>query len=229
MSLAHSISNSAALEQDRKDFFSDVRELGRESALGKDALPRLAVRVVRAVANGVASPDDMKAVYDEYVTSESKKLVHTDGGKAANVSKLKQLATAAAMTTVDFPDVLDRACGEHKAMRDQGLKPKSAYAAYVDVARAQIASPTADLTDDEIRTAMAAEQKEKDVKTHLRSAAKAIEKALALPDMQDDERELAEIALARTSEALAKVIEREDRAEKLAKVAALQAELGLAA
>ena len=28
----------------------------------------------------------MKAAYDEYVTSESKKLVHTEGGKAANVS-----------------------------------------------------------------------------------------------------------------------------------------------
>ena len=107
--MTHNTSNSAALEQDRRDFFSDVRELGRESALGKDALPRLAVRVVRAVTAGTVSPDDMKSAYDEYVTSESKKLVHTDAGKSANVSKLKQLATAAAMPTVDFEDVLTRA------------------------------------------------------------------------------------------------------------------------
>ena len=53
MSLAHNTSNSASLEQDRREFFSDVRELGRESALGKDSLPRLALRIVRAVTNGI--------------------------------------------------------------------------------------------------------------------------------------------------------------------------------
>lgn len=229
MTLAHNTSNSAALEQDRKAFFADVRDLGRDSALGKDALPRLALRVVQAVATGIVSPDDMKSAYDEYVTAESKKLMHTDGGKAANVSKLKQLATAAAMTTVDFPDVLDRACEQHAAMRKEGLKPKSAYAAYVDVARAQIASPTADLTDDEIRTAMATEPKDKDAKSFLKSAAKALEKALEVGGMSDDERELADVALARTSEALAKLTAREERADKMAELAKLQAELGMAA
>ena len=229
MSLAHNTSNSASLEQDRREFFSDVRELGRESALGKDSLPRLALRIVRAVTNGIVGPDDMKAAYDEYVTSESKKLVHTEGGKAANVSKLRQLATAAAMPTVDFEDVLTRACDQHKQMREEKLKPKSAYAAYVDVARAQIAAPTADLTDEEIRGVMATEPKEKIAKDFLRTAAKAIEKALALPDMQSDERELAEVALARTSEALAKIIAREELAEKQAQLASLQKELGLAA
>ena len=71
--------------------------------------------------------------------------------------------------------------------------------------------------------------KEKIAKDFLRTAAKAIEKALALPDMQSDERELAEVALARTSEALAKIIAREELAEKQAQLASLQKELGLAA
>ena len=44
-----------------------------------------------------------------------------------------------------------------------------------------------------------------------------------------DERELAEVALARTSEALAKLIAREELAEKQAQLASLQKELGLAA
>ena len=51
----------------------------------------------------------------------------------------------------------------------------------------------------------------------------------SLPDMQQDERELAEVALARTSEALAKLIAREELAEKQAQLASLQKELGLAA
>lgn len=229
MSLAHNTSNSVALEQDRRDFFSDVRELGRQSALGTDALPRLAVRVVRAVTAGVIGPDDMKQVYEDYTKAESDKLVHTAKGKAANTSKLKQIATAAAMPSIDFEDVLTRACGLHADMRKAEIKVKSAYAAYVDVARAQIAAPNADLTDDEIRDAMASDPKEKDAKGFLRAAAKAIEKALGLPDLRVDERELAEVALARTSEALSMLVTREEFAAKQAQLVSLRHELGLAA
>lgn len=228
-SLAHNTSNSAALEEQRKAFFSDVRELGRESAQGKDSLPRLALRVADAVTRGCATPDDMKQVYDEYVTAESKKLIHSDGGKAANASKLKQIATAAALTSVQFSDdVLERACQLHADMRKENLKPKSAYAAYVDVARAQIASPKSPLTDDELRDLMSVEPKAKDAKSLLKSAAKSLEKALALPDMNDVERELADIALARTTEALAKLEQRETREAKLAELDRLRAELAAA-
>ena len=228
--MTNSLSNSAALDDGRKAYMSDVRELGRESALGKDSLPRLALRTVEAAANGYIGEDDGKAVYEEYLTAESKRLVHTDNGKAANASKVKALIKLGLMPdTIDPVDVIQRAAEEHSNMRKEGLKPQPAYAAYVSVARAQVASPNSPLTNDEIRDAMGAVQKDKTAKDFIRSAAKALEKSLTCEGMTDSERELAEAALARTSEVLAQIMAREERAEKLAQVAALQRSLGLAA
>jgi hypothetical protein len=226
--MTNTLSNSAALIEGRKLFLSDVRELGRDSALGKDSLPRLAMRTVEAAALGYIGEDDGKAVYEEYLTAESKRLVHTDAGKQANASKVKALIKMG-LLPIDAVDVIQRAAEEHGRMRKEGLKPQAAYAAYISVARAQIASPNSELTDDEIRDAMGASQKDKTAKDFIRSAAKALEKSLTCEGMTDSERELAEVALARTSEVLANILAREERAEKMAQVAALQKQLGLAA
>jgi hypothetical protein len=226
--MTNTLSNSAALIEGRKMFLSDVRELGRDSALGKDSLPRLAMRTVEAAALGYIGEDDGKAVYEEYLTAESKRLVHTDAGKQANASKVKALIKMG-LLPIDAVDVIQRAAEEHSKMRKDGLKPQAAYAAYVSVARAQIASPNSELTDEEIRDAMGASQKDKTAKDFIRSAAKALEKSLTCEGMTDSERELAEVALARTAEVLANILAREERAEKLAQVAALQKQLGLAA
>lgn len=220
----NTLSNSAALDDGRKNYLADVRELGRESALGKDSLPRLAMRTVEAAALGYIGEDDAKAIYDDYVTAESKKLSHTDGGKAANTSKLKALIKMG-LLPIDAVDVSQRAAYEHATMRKEGLKPQPAYAAYISVARAQLASPNSELSDDEIREAMGASQKDKTAKDYIRAAAKAIEKALTVDGMTVSERELAESALARTSEVLSMILAREDRAEKLAQIAMLQAQV----
>lgn len=226
--MTNSLSNSAALDDGRKSYMADVRELGRESALGKDSLPRLAMRTVEAAALGYIGEDDGKAVYEEYLTAESKRLVHTDNGKAANASKVKSLIKMG-LLPIDAVDVIQRAAEEHSKMRKEGLKPQPAYAAYISVARAQIASPNSELSVDEIRDAMGAAQRDKTAKDFIRSAAKALEKSLTVEGMTDSERELAEIALARTSEVLSQILAREERADKLAQVAALQRSLGLAA
>ena len=222
--MTSNLSNSAALEDGRKNYLADVRELGRESALGKDSLPRLAMRTVEAAALGYIGEDDAKAIYDDYITAESKKLSHTDGGKAANASKLKALIKMG-LLPIDAVDVIQRAASEHSAMRKEGLKPQPAYAAYISVARAQLATPHSDLADDEIREAMGTSPKDKTAKDYIRAAAKALEKSLTVDGMTVSERELAESALARTSEVLALISAREDRAEKLAQIAMLQAQV----
>jgi len=222
--MTNNLSNSAALEDGRKNYLADVRELGRESALGKDSLPRLAMRTVEAAALGYIGEDDAKQIYEDYLTAESKKLIHTDNGKAANASKLKSFIKMG-LLPVDAVDVIQRAADLHKEMRKDGLKPQPAYAAYVSVARAQLAAPHTDLSDDEIREAMGAAQKDKTAKDYMRSAAKAIEKALEIDGMTVSERELAESALARTSEVLGLLIAREDREAKLAQIAMLQSQL----
>lgn len=222
--MTNNLSNSAALEDGRKNYLADVRELGRESALGKDSLPRLAMRTVEAAALGYIGEDDAKQIYDDYLTAESKKLIHTDNGKAANASKLKSFIKMG-LLPVDAVDVIQRAADLHKEMRKDGLKPQPAYAAYVSVARAQIAAPHNELSDDEIREAMGAAQKDKTAKDYMRTAAKALEKALAVDGMTVSERELAESALARTSEVLGLIIAREDREAKLAQIAMLQSQI----
>lgn len=223
--MTNNLSNSAALEDGRKNYLADVRELGRESALGKDSLPRLAMRTVEAAALGYIGEDMAKDIYDDYLIAESKKLIHTDNGKAANASKLKAFIKMGLLPTVDSIDVIQRAAGIHKKMRAEGPKPQPAYAAYISVARAQLAAPHNDLSDDEIRDAMGAAQKDKTAKDYMRTAAKAIEKALEIDGMTVSERELAESALARTSEVLGLLIAREDREVKLAQIAMLQSQI----
>lgn len=228
MSLAHNISNSAALEEARKSAFAEVRELGRDSASGKDALPKLAIRVVELTYDGTFSEDDAKQVYDDYITAESKKLIHTSGGKAANVSKLRSLFKLGAMTTIDPVQVINDAARLNAEMRAQDAPVKSAYAAFVDVARAQIASPATELSDVELREVMTKATKEKSAESYLRSAAKALEEAMA-QGLGEDELGHAKDALANVGAALSKLIDRSEREEKLAKIAELQASLALAA
>lgn len=228
MSLAHNTSNSAALEDARKAAFAEVRELGRDSASGKDALPKLAIRVVELTYDGTFSEDDAKQVYDDYITAESKKLIHTSGGKAANVSKLRSLFKLGAMTTIDPVQVINDAARVNAEMRTQDLPAKSAYAAFVDVARAQIASPATELTDSELREVMTKATKEKSADSYLRAAAKQLEEAMA-QGLGEDELSHAKEALAQVNTALNMLVSRTERDEKLAKIAELQASLALAA
>jgi hypothetical protein len=230
MTLAHNLSNSAALELDRKAAFAYARELGRSSGEGTNSLPNLGIFACEQAQKGILSPDDAKAIYEDYITSESKKLVHSDGGKAANASKLKNFLTLGAMTTVDGVAVLQTAVYAHGQMRAAKLKVKGAYVAYETVAKAQIASPSSELTEDEIRNLIAKDDADKTAKDHIRAATKALEKALTLPqDMSEAERLNAEAAFAAATAALSMMEKREATAEKLAKIAELQAELGLAA
>ena len=224
MSLVHTLSNSQSLEDMRKDAFAEAREMGRESAAGKDSLPKLAIRAVEWAYEGIFSEEDKKQLYDEYITAESKKLIHSDGGKAANASKLGSLLKLGAMTSIDPITVINDAARVHAEMRAQGLKPQSAYAAYVSVARAQLSSPNSELTDDELRAAMNKNTKDKTPDSLLKAAAKQIEEAIGL-GMNDDERQYASDALQKVAAALTALVTRNDREEKLAKIAELQAEL----
>jgi hypothetical protein len=228
--LAHNLSNSASLEADRKAAFAYARELGRDKAYGDDALPKLGIRACEDAQKGILSPDDAKALYQDYITSVSKKAEHTDGGKAGNTSKLANFLKLGVMQTVDGVAVLQDAVLEHQNMRAAKLKVKGAYLAYETIAKAQLASPNARLSLAEIRSLMEKDDADKTAKDHLKAAVKAMEKALAMPqDMSPDETRHAQDALSSATAALNMLENREARAAKMAELAALQAELGLAA
>jgi len=142
-----------------QDFMSDSRELGRELAAGKDALPKWAIKVAQAAADGILSDvkdadgnDDIARAYLDLMKAASKKAVHehTTGGIKANVSKARQIKHAAEKPTCDFvgntmPKVIDT----RKAMIEADEKVKPAYAAIVDAARAQLEQDD-DLSDEQI-------------------------------------------------------------------------------
>ena len=143
MSLEHDTQNDTRLS----DFMGAVRELGRDSAAGKDSLPNLAVAFARAVCDGVidvakdsTGRDGAARVFEAYAGAEGKKAVHdrTEAGLKANISKLRQIQTAAGNPKWDFVDVLNRAHTIRQQAKRDDIDVKPAYSAFVDTAREQL-------------------------------------------------------------------------------------------
>src|SRR6478736_21283 len=98
----------AHLKNDKRfgDLIKTVTKLGEEASLGKDSLPKLAVAVVQAAADGVIDLETKNAkgedaatqIYNRYATTESKKSIHEHTGTKANASKLRQLIAMGVMT-----------------------------------------------------------------------------------------------------------------------------------
>ena len=210
--LSHNLTNSPSAA-DRAAAFDHARALGTATAEGLNSLPALGIYVCDAVQRNVLAPEDAKAIYEAYITSCSNKLEHSDGGKAANTSKLGNFMKLGAMTTVDGVEVLQDAVLAHKFMRDAKIKVKGAYLAYETVAKAQIASKTRRLSKSEIRDLMSKDEKDKGAMDHLKAAAKALEKALSLPqDMTEREMDKAQEALTAVNHAMNMIDNRERRA-----------------
>lgn len=135
------------------DLKSLVRELGRESASGRDAKAKLALQVVRAAYDGVIGPDEVEMIYQEYASAESKKSIHdhSTGGLKANVSKLRQVVALGCLPQVDGPALLDTVTDIRDDLRHGDEKLKAAFDAFVDVARAQLKQPDNLLDGDALR------------------------------------------------------------------------------
>jgi hypothetical protein len=151
---------ASALTNDQrlKTLMKDVKGLGEEAALGRDSLPKLALKVAFASADSVISGDkdttgvdDYGRIYAEYIKADSKKAVHehTAGGQKANVSKLRQIGTASAMPSCDFYATINTLLGERDKQIAEEVKVRPCYASIVEAARKQLAQPD-DLTPEQI-------------------------------------------------------------------------------
>ncbi len=213
--------------QDLDDLNKAVRALGRDAAMGKDALPKLAVTVVRAAADEIVTAadngkdDDAYKLYSEYAESEGKKAVHehTANGLKANVSKVRALIKMGEMTTCDPVDVLNRAIIIREEQRTNGADVKSAYPAYIDVARSQLKLDRS-MTDEELAQAVLKKAAEEPtVEKELQGIAKRLDKLITGDNkhglMDQDERTIAAYE-ALTKRIAAFTVERE-MAEFLAK------------
>lgn len=228
----------AALSNDKRlsDLLKQVGKLGEEAALGKDSLPKLAHAVVQAAADGVidAETKDAKGndaafnLYTKYAANESKKALHehSAGGFKGNVSKLRQLITFGGMVTVDPVAVMQEAYSAREGMKkEEGVKVKSAYPFYVDVAREQLKSDKP-LTKRELEAiAVKDEPNAKTLEGELKRALKILE-GLVTGENKDKIKDADEL----TESAFHSVKERLERIEASNKRVALMqqaAKLGL--
>lgn len=153
----------AHLKNDKRmtELLTSVNKLGQETALGRDSLPKLAHTVVKAAADGIIDAtfkdkegrDAAQLIYAKYAAGESKKSLHehSKGGKKANESKLRQLIAMGALDGIDPVAMMQDAFEAREGVKaDEGTKVKPAYVFYVEVARAQLARPTQQLTREEL-------------------------------------------------------------------------------
>lgn len=148
---ANETTNAIPNDKRLNELMKQVSKFGEEASLGRDSLPKLAHAIVKAASDGVLAVADAEAVYERYVAGEGKKAIHehSTGGKKANVSKLRQLITMGAMTTIDAVVVMQSAFEARGRLVTAGEKVKSAYPFYVDVAREQQKADVA-LTDSQL-------------------------------------------------------------------------------
>jgi hypothetical protein len=143
------------------DLTKTVKKLGAESANSALAKPKMALSIVQARIDGVIGDDAGAMTYDIYLegrraTLEKASSLGADaedaGSYKANVSKNTQLLKAGGLIAagVDFGDVLTQATRVRESLVKAGDKVKPTYDAYVDLARAQLKSPTTQLDEDAI-------------------------------------------------------------------------------
>jgi hypothetical protein len=235
--LAHDTAN----DQRRKEFDARVRQYGRETALGHDALPKLALDVVRAANEGVISPDapkdggddDAARIFKSYADARDDKGVkaladRTANGLKANISKLRSLIKMGVMTKCDPVDVVNRAL-QIRADAPEGQKVKAAYPALVSVARAQLAADQ-DLTDDQLKEAVyAAESEEPTVEKILEGMVKKLDKLVTGEGGLNDNSEQVLTARRALKERLAAYVAEAQLREVQEKAAALGLVVGPAA
>lgn len=196
-----SVVHNAGVNDTRlNDLMKEVRQFGRDSGEGGDALPKLAIAVVRAANDGVITTDkdkdgkdDAARIVETYSSEAGKKAIHerTKNGLKALNSKVRQLVIMGQMTTCDPVAVLDKAVEIRRGLLDnEAAKPKAAFAAYVDVARAQQALDR-DMSDDEITVAITKpEAPDKDVIDYLKAIEKKLDRLITgeagITDTSDD-------------------------------------------
>jgi hypothetical protein len=182
--LEHAPTNDTRLA----DFMTSVRELGRDEAMGKDSLPKLAVAFVRAVADGVLDMDKdtdgndgAARVYYDYVKSKTKKQVHdrSDAGLKANISKLRQIGIFAGNPKWDAVEVFNKTFTIRADHEKDDIAVKPAYAAFVDVAREQLKQDD-QLSDAQIGATVMTTSKTKEVtlEGQLQKCAKILEEII---------------------------------------------------
>lgn len=233
-SVAHGTQNDTRLS----DFMKEVREFGRERAMGRDSLPNLAFKFIRAVADEVidlakdANGDDAAArVFKTFADCDGNKAVHDRSADSvkAQISKLRALQKFASNPKWDAVQVGNDVFTAISDYRKDQIDTKSTYAALVDVAREQMKSDT-QLTSAEIGVLVlpTSNPKEVTLESKLEKIAKQMEEIITgegkdgIKDQSPELMQAAELVNTRRSE-LVKLAQTAADDKALAEIAARRA------
>ena len=179
--------NSPAIDA-RATFDRTVADLGSLSGQGKDALPMLALAIVRAASEGIvrvdkkADIDDSPEIFSAFAAAEGFKMQHerSTASLKTQVSKVRTCIRFG-MLRMGAPDVVEMS--EHVSDMHQADKASDtprfhhAYNAFLNVYRKQLkAGPASPLSDDEIIAAMTRKVTEKDVLRDLKAIESKLDK-----------------------------------------------------
>lgn len=166
------------------DLLKQAKTLGGEAALGKDALPKLALATAKGAKDGVVTldrdSDKLDAVdhlYEAYKKGIGAKQIHeySKDGDKVNKSKLRSIVKAVEVTTADFVNTMDKVLLHRKAELNVGNPVQGAYPALISAARTQQKQET-DLTDAQIAECVAKVASEVTLEDELERIRKAIER-----------------------------------------------------
>jgi hypothetical protein len=178
--------NSPAIDA-RATFDTTVANLGALSGQGKDALPMLALAIVRAASDGIvrvdrkADIDDSADIFSAFAAAEGFKMQH-ERSTASLKTQISKVRTCIpfGMLRMGAPDVVEMSehVSELHAADKASDQPRfhHAYNAFLNVYRKQLrAGPASPLSDDEIVAAMTRKVTVKDTLAKIR----AVESSLA--------------------------------------------------
>lgn len=216
----------------------DVRKYGSEGGAGENARANVFVRLVRGAANGVidtvkrdkdgneskdrTARDHAEMAYDAYVAAFGKSNGHSADTVAAKVATLRA-GVKLGQTYPDAIALMNRVHALYPALKNAGEKMWQPLDAYYRVALAQM-KVSHRLSDDEIRSLITRESKERDAAAFLKTAERALQKACELDDTDTNRDALEKVKLA-----IAAFVQAEQRAADMAVLAELNAKYGIAA
>jgi len=159
------LDNAEALANDMrlKDVIKLAGKLGGESVKSALAKPQLYAALCRGTADGYVSEDDVKPFFDAYLAGRTKVV---NGNKialgekednqnsfAANLSKLNNMYKLGSLNSagvIDGPALLDKVIDRREYLFNGGRKVKATADAMLDVAKAQLKTPSQELTDEQL-------------------------------------------------------------------------------
>lgn len=230
-------SNSHDLAADRRKLLNDVSALGKTAGIGSRGLVLMAAYAVRGAAEELLSSDEPKAtpgaakplddaaiLFGRYSESYAKQTIASLPQQHSKLRAIIKMGELTHKTGVDTVKVFHRTCELWKAAKEAKSKVVGEYKAVLQVAYAQNKQPNKALSDKQIIEAMQVEEKIADEMKLIKAAISRLEEAFELRDRNETYD-----AIGTLRSLLGFVENAAVHDAKLAQLAALKAELGIAA